>query len=151
MLERFVFSDGQALGTLDSTGVVSSNVWDLETYAVADGQVMGWVNVVILSTTNTAGDEGLNIAVLTDAAAALTTAPKQIGGIILVQSEILAAAAGIVYSIGIKRDICEQYLGVWYKAVSTSLNLLTSVDAWFSDQPLTRHGIQKKNASTGAS
>ena len=63
MLDKFVFSDGQALGALDSTGVVSENIWDLEEDVSTDQQVIGWINGIILSTTNTGGANGLIIEV----------------------------------------------------------------------------------------
>jgi len=148
MLEKFQFSDAQPLGTLDNTGVVSDNYWDFEENAVADGQLLGWIEGIILSSSNAAGDEGLWIECRSADATNLSTTPLWLGAIKLTQDEI---ATGTRFCFGVCKANLETYIGLWYRADTTSLDGATSVDAWFSTAPSTPLGIQKKNTSTGAS
>jgi len=141
MRDAFEFSNAQALATLDSTGVVSTNIWDLEEDAVTDGQVYGWLNVKILSTTNTGGDSGLYIELRSADNTNMSTTPIYLGAALLTQAEIVA---GAVVSIGVRKSNCEKYIGVWYKTVSESLTGATAVDAWFSQAPAGELRIQKK-------
>lgn len=148
MRDKFIFSDGQDLSTLDSTGVVSENIWDLEEDAVTDHQVVGWINFIVLATTNTGGDEGLDVELRTSDNTNMSTSPAYLGAHKLIQAEI---AAGKAYSFGVCKAALKKYVALWFKAVSTSLDGATTVDAWFSEQPISVTGIQKKNTSTGAS
>ena len=144
----FEFSNGQALSTLNSTGVVSANVWDLENKSsgVAMGQtdfmVFGWINMIILSTTNSTG-KNFRITLLSSSTAALTGTIIYLAGLELMIPQIVA---GNKFSFGVCLHKCEQYLGIWYKA-ATSLTGATSVDCWFADGPITSPsdvGNQKK-------
>ena len=147
-MEKFVFSNGQALGTLNSTGVISTNIWDLEEGVSVDQMVIGWVNGIILSSTNSAGGtEGLIIEVRSSDAEALATTPMYLGARTLMSSEIVT---GFRFSIGIYATALKKYLGVWYRAFNTSLDGATSVDARFELQPHEALRVQKKNTSTGA-
>ncbi len=134
----FEFSNAQALSTLDSTGVVSSNVWDLENSSSGiamnqtDFMVMGWIHFIILSTTNTTGNN-FRVTLVSSSSAALTGTLKYLGGQELLIPDIVA---GNKYSFGVSRQKCEQYLGIWYKA-ATSLTGATGVDCYFTDGPLT--------------
>jgi len=147
-MEKFRFSNGQDLASLDSTGSVSDNYWDLEQNAATDMNLFGWLHVLILTSTNTGGDEGLDIQVRSADATNLSTTPIVHGALQLTQSQI---AAGGHYVIGIHAHACERYAGVWYKAVSTALDNATTVDAWWEDGPGDRLQLQKKNTSSGAS
>lgn len=134
----FEFSNAQALSTLDGTGVVSANVWDLENRSsgVAMGQtdfmVFGWVNFIILSSTNTTG-KNFTIKLISSSTAALTGTLKYLAGVELMIPEIITGYKG---SFGVCRHKCEQYLGIWFKA-ATTLTGATAIDCWFSDSPIT--------------
>jgi hypothetical protein len=149
MFDKFVFSNGQALGALDGTGVISTNYLDMEyddagSLIKTDAMVECWLNFVILSTTNAGGTEGMQIQLIESDATAGTT-PSYLGIIRLLLAEI---AAGNMFSIGISKQCTKRYLSVWYLATSTALTLLTSVDAWISTAPLTSptYRCQKKPA-----
>ena len=119
MYDKFVFSDAQALATLDSTGVISSNYWDLEyddssTLIRADQQVTGWLNVILTSIANTGGDEGMYIWIIESDSTDGST-PSYLGGIRLLQAEI---ATGNQFSIGVNKKCSKRYMSVWYMAVS---------------------------------
>jgi len=154
MNDKFMFSDAQALSTLDSTGVVSEHVWDLENSAsgVAMGQtdfmVYGWVNFIIQSSTNTTGTN-FRITLVSSSTAALTGTLEYLGGVELLIPEIITGYTG---SFGVCRAHCEQYLGVWYKS-ATSLTGATGIECWFSDSPVNSpkgFGMQKRpNSSFG--
>ena len=134
----FIFADAQDLSTLDSTGEISDYYWNLEDSASGsalnqtDLMVSGWLNIVILATTNTGGDEGLDVALQAASNTALTTNPMVLAAVRIPQDEIVA---GNVFCVGACRAKVEQYLGVWFKAASTSLTGATTVDVYFSDQP----------------
>lgn len=147
MTDKFVFSNGQALSTLNSTGVVSSNIWDLEEDSVTDGQVMGWINGIILSSTNAGGAEGLVIQMRSSDNTNMSATPLYLGGIRLTQAEIVT---GHRFSFGINKMVLKKYVSIWYNAFSSSLDNATGVDCWFSEQPVALLGVQKKNTSTGA-
>ena len=151
MRDAFEFSNAQALSTLDSTGVVSTSVWDLEysnssVLNQTDMQVVGWLNVKILSTTNTGGDSGMYIHFRSDDTAALSHAHSTadettLGSLFIKKSELVA---GATFSLGVCKANLGRYLGLWYEVVSESLTGATAVDAWFSEQPQTELRIQKK-------
>jgi hypothetical protein len=147
MFDDFQFSNGQALSTLNSTGVTSTNYWDLEEGVSTDQMVIGWINGIILSTTSTGGDSGLIIEVRSSDATTLATTPMYLGARTLLQSEIVA---GFKFSIGIYACKVKKYLGTWYRTVNESLTGATAVDAWFSEQPHAELKVQKKNSSAGA-
>ena len=148
MREKYLFSDGQDLGSLDSTGVVSTNVLDLELDALAgntiieNDQITGWFCFKILATTNTGGGEGLDIELRENDNSDMTTGtPRYLGTIKLVQAEI---AAGNVYAIKVLKSLTMKFLGTWYKAVNSSLNGATTVDCWMHTGPMSpNEAIQK--------
>ena len=146
MHDKFEFSNGQALSTLSSTGVISDYYWDLEDYVSTDQLVFGWINGIILSSTNAAAAL-LWIEARSADNTNLSTTPLWHGAIKLTQAEIVA---GHRFSFGVYAPVCERYFGLWYRADDTSLDNATAVDAWFSLEPHVQHGIQKKNDSSGA-
>ena len=146
-MHDYQFSDAQDLGSLNSTGVVSSNIFDLEEGVSVDQLVMGWVNGIILSTSNTGGDDGLWIEVRSADSDNLSTTPLYHGAILLTQDEIVA---GREFSIGVYAPVCEKYFGLWYRAGNTSLNGATIIDAHWALEPASHLRIQKKNTSSGA-
>ena len=135
----FEFSAPQALGTLNSTGVVSTGVWDLENSSSGvsmrqtDMMIHGWVNFIILSTTSNVTGTGTNfrITLVSSSSAALTGTLKYLGGTELLIPQIITGFRG---SFGVHQHTVEQYLGVWYKA-ATSLTGATSIECWFSEHP----------------
>ncbi len=154
MLDNFVFSAGQALSTLSSTGVISTNIWDLEEDVTADQQVVGWFNFLIRSTTNTSAGEGVWIEVRSedetnlnwDSASAGQITNDQtdqhcLGALLLRDDQI---AAGAEFAIGVRRAALGRYLGIWYRAASSSLNGATAIDAWFSYSAEEMRPTQKK-------
>ena len=138
MQDKFVFSDAQALSTLDGTGVRSTDVFDMEYDAnavlIKAGQYMHcWLNVILTSIASTAADEGMYIKLVESAAAALTS-PRYLGSIQLLETEMVT---GNMYSIGVCKQLTLRYVGVWYMAHTTALDGANAVDAWISEGPLT--------------
>ena len=138
MRDKYVFSNGQALSTLDSTGVVSSNVFDMELDAsggntiLTDDQVEVFFNVQVLSSTNTAGDEGMDVELRMGDNSDMTTGGVVIASMHLAQADI---AAGTIRSIKVLKSLAYKFLGAWFKATNTSLDNATGVDCWLSDVP----------------
>lgn len=148
------FSDGQTLTTLTSTGEISDHIVDYEEDVVADQMIEGWVNIIIVSRTVSAGgDEGLNIAFLTGDATSLDTARTalgagfvQCGGITILYNEIVA---GREFAIPFRRHVAKKYGGVWYKAENTTFTGSFVVEAYLSNTPVgpgVLQGYQKKPA-----
>jgi len=138
MFDKFMFSNSQALGTLDSTGVISTNYHDLEyddagVIIKADQMVECWLNVRLISFANTAGDEGMQIQLIESDATNGGT-PSYLGIIRLLQAEMVS---GNQFSIGVSKQCTKRYLSVWYLAQSTSLDGANAIDAWISTHPLT--------------
>lgn len=138
MRDKYVFSDGQALSTLNSTGVVSSNVFDMELDAsggnaiIENAQIEFYLNVAVLSSTNASATEGLDIQLRSGDNVDMTTGATILDSIHLTKAEI---AAGTKKSIKVLRSLAQKFLGVWYKATSTSLDNATAVDCWVSAAP----------------
>lgn len=147
MHEKHMFSNGQALATLDSTGVKSTDIWDLETTAGAvtiqtDLMLYGWINFIILSTTNATGD-GLTVQLRTSDSTNLSTTPQYLGAIIIMKAEIVA---GNKFSFGVCKHKLKRYVGMWY-LTTTDLTGATGVDCFFSESPITSPsdvGLQKR-------
>ncbi len=158
MRDKYIFSDGQDLTGLNSTGVVSTNVWNLEEDWSAnaletDSQVVGWLNV-ILRAANAGGDEGLWIEMRSEdeanlnwdsqAAGEIGTGTDQVclGAILISQPQLIAGAA---FAIGVSRASLGTFVGIWYRAASTALaGTATPIDAWWSVTPEGLPVIQKK-------
>lgn len=142
------FSAGQNLTGLNSTGVVSSNIWDLEydnddNLIVTDGQVNGWFNFV-LGAANAGGDEGLLIEIRSSDNVNMSTSPDYLGLLQLNQAEL---TAGRAVAIGVTKANLQRYVGVWYRAVNTSLAASTTpIYGWFSPGPEGLPVTQKKPA-----
>jgi len=147
MRDRWLFSNGQDLSTLASSGVISTDVFDLELDAasnsntiIEDDFIEGYLNFQILASTNTGAAEGLEISLIASDAAGGTT-PEYLGVIRLLQAEI---AAGIKRSIKVSKQLSKKFLGVWYAAVDNALDNATTVDCWFSSVPIAdNEDIQK--------
>jgi hypothetical protein len=159
MRDKFIFSDSQALGTLDTTGVVSTNIFDLEVAAsggaaiITDDQIEGYLNILITAAPTTqTGAEGMFVDLRTDDTSTLAfgaavyptdaTADEHILGMIHIKEDDMRA--GKKWSIKVLHSKMGKYLGVWYRAASTGLATGVTVDAWLSDQPVSENeDIQK--------
>lgn len=139
MRDKFVFSDGQDLSACDSTGKISTNWYDLE-YDDSDVliktamMVECWLHIHILTCTQTLANEGW-IARLIESASTNGSSPRYLGGIILLEAEMVA---GNHYCIGVSKQCTLRYLSVWYAAFSTAVaDGVFTVDAWIDDSPST--------------
>ena len=131
MRDKFVFSDGQSLSSPDSTGVISTNILDLEEGVTVDQQVVGWLNICFRSATISGLTEGMYIDLRTSDATNGGT-PNYLGVIQLLAAEV---AAGAKFSIGVCKSNLKKYLSVWYRAHTTANTGAIVVDAYFSEQP----------------
>ena len=155
MRDKFIFADGQAFASEDSTGTKSTNIWDLEADVTVDQMVEGYVNFVITALTLTSGlTQGLVLSVRTDDATALATAKTttngfhEIGRIEILKTQHIALGRG--FAVPIKCDICKRYLGGWVAAGSTALTGTISFDIWFENTPISlgNKTIQKRSSSS---
>jgi len=144
-MEKFRFSNGQTIA-VDSTGVVSSNIWDLEENAATDMNLFGWLHVLQLTAITSGGTEGLYIRVQTSDATALSTTPIVHGMLFLTATQMASPGH---YVLGIHVQACKRYAGLWIIAHTTTI-VGGTIDAWWEDGPGDRLQLQKKNASTGA-
>lgn len=138
MEDKFVFSDAQALSTLNSTGVISANYFDLEydeadNLIKADQMIHCWLNVILTSIASTSANEGMYIKLIESDATAGTT-PSYLGVIQLLEAEMVT---GNMFCIGVAKQLTKRYLSVWYMAHTTALDGANAVDAWISEGPLT--------------
>lgn len=149
MRDKWLFSNGQDLGSLDSTGVVSEHVFDMEQVSatdtseiVTDDYVEAWFCFSILTCTQTSGDEGIDVELRECDNADMTTGtPRYLGVIKLIEAELVA---GNKFAIKVSKAMTQRYLGAWYKAINSSLNLATTIDCWIHTGPLTENdAIQK--------
>jgi len=159
MRDKFIFSDSQALSTLDTTGVVSTNIFDLEVAAsggatiLTDDQIDGYLNVLITAAPTTqTGVEGMFVDLRTDDTSTLAfgaavypadgVADEHILGMIHIKEDDMRA--GKRFSVRVHASKMGKYLGVWYRAAVTALATGVTVDAWMSDHPITENeSIQK--------
>ena len=148
-MHDFQFSDAQALGALDSTGVVSSNVFDMELTKsggdtiIENDQIVGVVNITIPPNADqVAGDEGVDINLLSNDNADMTTGTEvTLGTCHVSQAELLA---GCVKNIEVIASLTQKFIGLWFLATSTTITTGNTVDAHFSIAPLTENdAIQK--------
>ena len=157
MRDKWVFSDSQALGALDSTGVVSTNVYDLEISGSGgatigtDVQIEAYLNILITAVPSSqAGVEGMWVDLRTDDDANLAfgvqpddgdSSETILGAIVIKEDEM---AAGARFSFRVHRSDLGKYIGVWYRADTTTLTTGMTVDVWLSDHPITpNESIQK--------
>lgn len=162
MRETWLFSDSQDMNgggnNLDSTGVISDNIWDLEydnsdVLIVTDLMVEGCINILFTAVgAYTNGTEGLIISLRTDDATDLATSidGSSAGYCDVAMKHILLEdiVAGRVFSIPFHLDkaVYGRYLGVWYRAHTTTITTGANitVDAWFAEYPISRGMMQKR-------
>ncbi len=133
MIDKFQLCDDQTFTNTTSTGEISSNYLDLEQYAVADQQVVAWLNVRIISATVTSGlTEGLLLCLIASDATA-GSSPEYLGVLWLKPTEV---AAGNNFCIGVSKQLALRYLSLWAKAVTTALVGNFHLEAFLSDSPI---------------
>jgi len=138
MQDKFIFSDAQALSTLDGTGVISTNIFDLEydendALIKADQMIHCWLNVILTSIASADADEGMLIKLIESDSTNGAT-PSYLGVIQLLEAEMVT---GNAFCIGVAKQLTKRYLSVWYMATSSALDGANAVDAWISEGPLT--------------
>ena len=151
-MHDFEFSNAQALTTLNSTGIVSTNVFDMELSKsggdtiLTNDQIVGVLNITIPALAGqVAGDEGMTIQLLSNDSADMTTGDEvELGSAHASQAEL---QAGCVKNIVVTKALTQKFLGVWYKAHTTTLTTGQTVDAHWSIAPLTKNGTLQKLAS----
>ncbi len=142
MRDKYLFSDAQTMNTggnnLDSTGVVSDDVFDLEldeaagNTIVADTQVKGVLNVKLTSVgAFTGGGEGLVIDLLASDAAAGTT-PDYLGSITISNADLVT---GMKKQIEVHEDLDLKFLMAWFRAKNTTITngVNIVVDCWMTN------------------
>jgi hypothetical protein len=143
------FSNAQALGALDSTGIVSTHVFDMEleksggNTIIENDQIVAIVNITIPPLSGqVAGDEGMDIDLLSNDNADMTTGTEvKLGTVHVSVAELVA---GCVKNIEGISSLTQKFVGLWYKATSTTLTTGQTADAHFSIAPLTENdAIQK--------
>jgi len=144
MIDKFQFSDNQTLTNIDSTGEISSNIWDLEEDASVDQQVEGWLNIHIVSAVVSGLTEGLDIQLRTSDSTDGST-PRYLGCILLAAAEVVT---GKSYSFGVSKAKLHKYLMAWFKAVSTANTGAIVVEVWFSEHPITSPDVDMQKKPT---
>ncbi len=141
-------SNAQALGALTSTGVVSTNVFDMElTKAAGDtiienDQLAAILNLTFPPNANQVITTGLYVDLLSNDNADMTSGTEVILGTVFVSMAELAA--GCVKNIQVLKTLTQKFVGAWYKAQSTTITTGNTVDAHFCIAPLTENDkIQK--------
>ena len=154
MRDDFILCDAQDEANLTSTGVVSDNVLALELtksggdIPITDDYAVGYMNVVLTAVSFTSGGtQGIVLSLLTDDAAALTTAKSSSAGFRAIASkEVLLEdiVAGAKFSIPYLEPEVKSFLGAWLKAGSTTYTGTITFDVWLSNTPITgNETIQK--------
>jgi len=142
------FSNAQALGGLDSTGEVSDNVFDMELSKsggdtiLTNDQLKAIVNLTFPPNANQIVATGLYVDLLSNDNADMTTGDEVILGTVFVSMAELVA--GCVKNIEVLATLTQKFVGLWYKAHSTTITTGNTVDAHFSIAPLTENGTLQK-------
>ncbi len=143
MRDKWVFSNAQALGALDSTGEVSDDVFDLELTAsggaaiIEDDFIDCWVDILLTAVPSSqAATEGLNIRVLANDNADMTTGTEVVLASIDVINGDIVSPAGKKFPIRVYKQLTAKFLAVWYRAVSTTLTTGVVLDAWVHTAPV---------------
>jgi len=142
-----MFSNAQALGALTSTGVVSTNVLDMELAAsggatiLTDDQLVGVVNIVMPGIAAQAGAEGMNIYLRSCDNANMTSSSIDLGMCFVSAAEMVT---GCVKNIQVCVPLTQKFVGLFYDPVSTTLTTGQTVDAHMTFAPITLNdAIQK--------
>jgi len=154
MRDNILFSDNQSRTNPDSTGTISTNIFDLEQDSnanslITDDQIECICNAVITSYSYTSGGtEGIVIEVRTDDETDLATAKDgSSAGYEIIGSKEIALedlAAGKKISIPIIRSKMKRYVGGWLRAGSTTLTGTIKIDQYLDFAPISANeSIQK--------
>lgn len=156
MREKWLFSDNQDFDDEDSTGTISTNIWDLEydngdNLIVVDQGQVGYLNGVINTYGYTSGGtEGLIVGLRTDDAVSLDTARSDSAGYddICMKAILLQyIVAGYAFSVPFVCDRLKRYLGAWVSAASTTFaTTVLTIELWFENTPITQRRLQKRPA-----
>lgn len=146
-MRDFVFSDAQALGALTTTGVVSSNVFDMELTAsggstiLTDDQLVGELNIIIPALSTQAAAEGMNIYLRSCDNSNMTSSSIDLGSCFVSMAEMVS---GCVKNIRVCVPLTQCFVGLFYDPVSTTLTTGQTVDAYFSIAPITLNDAVQK-------
>ncbi len=148
MREKFLFSNNQSFLNEDSTGTISTNIWDLEEDVTTDQMIEGYLNGVITAYAYTSGgEEGLVVSLITDDAVSLDTAKTSSVGFDRICSKDLLLqylVAGYAFSVPFIHAISKKYLGAWVKAGSTTFVATINIELWFENTPISQNRLQKR-------
>lgn len=146
-MHDIVFSDAQALGALTSTGVVSTNVFDMEldgsggNTIIEDDQLVGILNITIAPLAAQTAAEGMTIYLRSGDNSDMTTSAINLGSVFVSLTELVA---GCVKNIEVIKSLTQKFVGLFYDPESSTLITGQLVDAHFSIAPLTENDkIQK--------
>ena len=146
-MHDYSFSDAQALGALTSTGVKSTNVFDMEleksggNTIIENDQIVGYLNITIPPLAGQTAAEGMNIYLRSCDATDMTTGDIDLGMVFVSLAEMIA---GCVKNIQVIKSLTQKYVGLFYDPVSSTLVTGQTVDAHFSIAPLTENGKLQK-------
>jgi len=149
MLEgAFMFSNAQALGALTSTGVVSTNVLDMELTKsggdtiLTDDQLVGVCNIVLPPNADQVGGaSGMNIYLRSCDNANMTSSCIDLGSCFVSAAELLA---GCVKNIAVCVPLTQKFVGLFYDPASETITTGNTVDAHMTFAPITLNdAIQK--------
>ena len=141
MRENLVLSDNQDFASVNSTGVVTDNVHNVEANSaavalIADDQGIGYMNVTLNTVpaqSTIVATQGVVFEVRTDSAAALTTLPEICGAISVIPSKIVAGAK---FSVPFRMDVLQTFIGGWVRAYNTAVTGTIYADIHFADTPI---------------
>jgi len=149
MRENLVLSDNQDFASVNSTGVVTDNVHNVEANSaavalIADDQGIGYMNVTLNTVpaqSTIVATQGVVFEVRTDSAAALTTLPEICGAISVIPSKIVAGAK---FSVPFRMDVLQTFIGGWVRAYNTAVTGTIYADIHFADTPISpNESLQK--------
>ncbi|MCK5611567.1 hypothetical protein KAR91_57380 [Candidatus Pacearchaeota archaeon] len=146
-MRDFNFSDAQALGALTSTGVVSTNVFDMELDGAAgntiieDDQLVGVVNITIPPLAGQTAAEGMNIYLRSGDNSDMVTSAIDLGSVFVSLAEMIA---GCVKNIEIHKELTQKFVGLFYDPANSTLVTGQTVDAHFHIAPLTENDKMQK-------
>jgi hypothetical protein len=154
MRDKFVFSDAQEYTNEDSTGTISTNIFDMEqdgssNTILTDDQIEAYLNVVVTAYSYTSGGtEGIVVELRTDDATDLATAKdgSSAGYIVIAAKEVPLEdlAAGLKISVPVRKDVLKRYVGAWLRAGSTTLTGTVTVDAYIDMAPISENESLQK-------
>ncbi len=147
MHDKDVFSKQQNLGALTSTGVVSTNVFDMELEALAgnviieDDQLVGVLNINIAKLAGQTATAGMYIYLRSCDNANMTSSSIDLGSVFVSLAEL---KAGVKKNIEVHVSLTQKFVGLFYDPASDTLVTGQLVDAVWHIAPLTENdSIQK--------